>query len=250
LQRRILIADDHSLMRSTLKAALESHPDWQVCAEAKDGLEAVQEAVELMPDIVILDFTMPALDGLRAARKILSAAPAVPILLYTNHASSTLVVEAAKAGVRLVVSKSAPVEELFSAVESVLSGELVTPINAVTASSDGTAAGTAGGSRLPMPPGAPLGALAALDPAIAEVPLDANVAPDGGAASASGGAPPSSGAETATPPSAASDPSRSSATGAADRPSAPPDAPGPPDAVRKHRARRRPRAAAASGGLK
>jgi DNA-binding NarL/FixJ family response regulator len=245
LQRRILIADDHSLMRSTLKAALESHPGWQVCAEAKDGLQAVQEAVELMPDIVILDFTMPAMDGLRAARKILSAAPAVPILLYTNHASSTLVVEAAKAGVRLVVSKSAPVEELFSAVESVLSGELVTPINAVTPSIDGTAAGTADRSRPLMPPDV----LAALDPAIAEVPLNANVAP-AGAASASGGAPPSSGAETATPPSAASDPSRSSATSAADRPSAPPGAPSPPDAVRKHRARRRPRAAAASNSLK
>jgi DNA-binding NarL/FixJ family response regulator len=127
MSRRILIADDHDLVRRTLKTALEGHEDWQVCAEAKDGLEAVQLALEFLPDAIVLDFTMPFLDGVAAAKKILSVCPRVPIVLYSQHASSTLVIEATHAGVRQVVSKSVPIDHLLDAVAAALNGR---PANA------------------------------------------------------------------------------------------------------------------------
>jgi DNA-binding NarL/FixJ family response regulator len=96
LAYRILIADDQELVRKMLKTLLETHADWEVCAEAANGLEAVQKAAELQPDIIILDLAMPEMDGLHAAREILSNNPAVPILLHTNHAFSSLALEAKK----------------------------------------------------------------------------------------------------------------------------------------------------------
>ena len=117
---RILIADDHSLVRKVLKTTLENHSDWQVCGQATNGLEAVQKAAELQPDIIILDFAMPFMDGLQAARKILTASPGIPILMFTNYAFPTLMMEAANVGVRQVVDKGLAGEELFSAVQSIL----------------------------------------------------------------------------------------------------------------------------------
>jgi DNA-binding NarL/FixJ family response regulator len=103
-----------------LKTLLETHAGWQVCAEAANGLEAAQKAAELKPDIIILDLAMPEMDGLHAAREILSNSPAVPILLHTNHAFSSLVLEAKKNGIREVLNKSASEQELITAVESLL----------------------------------------------------------------------------------------------------------------------------------
>ena len=103
-----------------LRALLETHADWQVCAEAANGLEAVQKAAELKPDAIILDLAMPVMDGLHAAREILSKSPAVPILLHTNHAFSTLALEAKKNGIREVINKSASERELIRAVEALL----------------------------------------------------------------------------------------------------------------------------------
>jgi DNA-binding NarL/FixJ family response regulator len=117
---RILIADDHSLLRNALKALLEEHSDWQVCAEAKTGLEAVQKAAEFKPDVIILDFAMPVMDGLRAAREIHSASPAVPILMYTNYFFSALAIAATIAGVHQVIDKGAGAGQLLTAVETVL----------------------------------------------------------------------------------------------------------------------------------
>lgn len=117
---RILIADDHNLLRHVLKAMLEEHSDWQVCAEAKNGLQAVQKTAELKPDVIILDFAMPVMDGLRAAREIHSVSPAVPILMYTNYFFSTLALEASIAGVRQVIDKGTGADELLAAVETVL----------------------------------------------------------------------------------------------------------------------------------
>jgi DNA-binding NarL/FixJ family response regulator len=120
LAYRILIADDQELVRKMLKTLLETHADWQVCAEAANGLEATQKAAELQPDIIILDLAMPEMDGLHAAREILSNNPAVPILLHTNHAFSSLALEAKKNGIREVINKSASEQELISTVESLL----------------------------------------------------------------------------------------------------------------------------------
>jgi DNA-binding NarL/FixJ family response regulator len=103
-----------------LRTVLETHADWQVCAEAANGLEAVQKAAELKPDVIILDLAMPEMDGLHAAREILSDTPAVPILLHTNHAFSSLALEAKKNGIREVLNKSISEQELLSAVEALL----------------------------------------------------------------------------------------------------------------------------------
>src|SRR5580704_6255333 len=119
---RILIADDHSLVRKVLKTTLESS-GWHVCAQATNGLEAVQKAAELQPDLIILDFSMPLMDGLEAARRILSASPSVPILIFTNYFFPSLVEEAEAAGVRQVIDKGLAGNELFFAVESLLTGK-------------------------------------------------------------------------------------------------------------------------------
>jgi DNA-binding NarL/FixJ family response regulator len=120
---RILIADDHSLVRKVLKTTLENHSDWQVCGQATNGLEAVQKAAELHPDLIILDFAMPVMDGLGAARRILSASPSVPILIFTNYYFPSLLLEADSVGVRQVIDKGLAGNELFFAVETLLTGK-------------------------------------------------------------------------------------------------------------------------------
>jgi len=120
LPSRILIADDQSILRKALKALLEARVGWQVCGEAANGREAVQKSAELNPDLIILDLAMPVMNGLQAAREISSASPGVPILMYTNYALAPLALEARKYGVRQVVSKGDSMDELFSAVETLL----------------------------------------------------------------------------------------------------------------------------------
>ena len=82
---RLLIADDNATARKLLRALLETRQSWQVCAEAENGLEAVAQAAELKPDIIILDLAMPLMDGLHAAQTISAASPTTPIL-YAHHA--------------------------------------------------------------------------------------------------------------------------------------------------------------------
>jgi DNA-binding NarL/FixJ family response regulator len=126
---RILIADDHGPLRKTLKRVLEAHPGWEVCGEATTGLEAVQKAGELSPDVIILDLSMPVMGGLRAASEILAASPGMPILLFTNHAYPALTADAQKAGIRKVVSKVG--EQIVSAVEAVLDKRLQSALGTI-----------------------------------------------------------------------------------------------------------------------
>jgi DNA-binding NarL/FixJ family response regulator len=119
---RILIADDHSRVRKVLKTTLENHSGWQVCAEATNGLEAVEKAAEIHPDLIILDFAMPVMGGLEAARKILSVSPSVPILIFTNYRFPSLVRDAASVGVRQVIDKALG-HELDVAVETLLTAK-------------------------------------------------------------------------------------------------------------------------------
>ena len=118
---RIMIADDNAIVRSTLRGLLETRADWQVCGEATSGPQAVEQAAELKPDMIILVFAMPGRDGLQAARDIVSAFPDVPILLYTACAfSPEAKLEARKCGVRDVINKGASPEQLIGAIESLL----------------------------------------------------------------------------------------------------------------------------------
>ena len=121
---RILIADDHALVRRGIHATLDEDPRWQVVAEAEDGRAAVELAARLKPDVVVLDVTMPGLNGLDAARAILAADPAVRVLILTVHESEQLVHEVFRAGARGYLLKSDAGTELVAAVEALLAGRL------------------------------------------------------------------------------------------------------------------------------
>jgi DNA-binding NarL/FixJ family response regulator len=120
---RILIADDRQLMRDALKAIFALRPTWKVCGEASDGAEAVAKAVQLQPDLVILDFKMPLADGIRAASEILTAMPSTPIVMYTLYKTEELESAAKLVGVRAVVGKEDGVRNLLSAVDAELAAK-------------------------------------------------------------------------------------------------------------------------------
>jgi DNA-binding NarL/FixJ family response regulator len=122
---RILIADDSPVLRTTLRHLLESLQPCEIL-EAGDGQEAVAQALELHPDLVILDLAMPAVDGLNAARQISLALPTLPIVMYTMHFSPHLEVEAMKYGVRKLVSKTQS-SALVSTVQELLAAQATTP---------------------------------------------------------------------------------------------------------------------------
>lgn len=115
---RILIADDHEVARQGIRALLEGHSGWEVCAEAKDGREAVELASSVNPDLILLDIGMPNLNGLEAARQILAASPQVPILILTMLDSDHVVREVLRAGARGFLLKSDAGRDLVAAVEA------------------------------------------------------------------------------------------------------------------------------------
>src|ERR1700722_15276279 len=115
---RILIADDHDLMRRGVKALLQSRAGWEVCGEAHTGREAVSKAEELKPDVVILDISMPDLNGVDAAKRIRKVAPATEILILSVHYSDQLIREIVEAGVRGYIVKSDSDRDLVIAVET------------------------------------------------------------------------------------------------------------------------------------
>src|SRR3954453_1987446 len=115
---QILVADDHEVARRGIRAVLESHPGWEVCAEAKDGREAVELATSLRPDVILLDVGMPNLNGLEAARQILATSPDCAILILTMHDSDSVIREVLRAGARGFLLKSDAGKELVTAVEA------------------------------------------------------------------------------------------------------------------------------------
>ena len=119
---RILIADDHALVRQGLRSVLEAQTGWSVCGEAQDGREAVKLGLKLRPDIFLLDVTMPELNGLDATRQICRSLPGTPILILTMHDSDELCAEAVQAGASGCVLKSDSPRQLLGAVEAVAAG--------------------------------------------------------------------------------------------------------------------------------
>ena len=115
---KILVADDHDVVRRGIRALLEDQPGWEVCAEATNGRQAVEKAKQLKPDVVVLDVTMPELNGLEAARQIRKLFPNVEVLILTMHDSEQLVHEVVKIGARAYVLKSDAGRNLVAAVEA------------------------------------------------------------------------------------------------------------------------------------
>jgi DNA-binding NarL/FixJ family response regulator len=116
----LLIADDHTLVREGLRRVLAARPDWEICGEADNGREAVALALRLKPDLVILDFAMPELNGLEATRQIRAALPRTEVLMLTMHDADSLVPEALAAGARGFLLKSDAGHALVTAVATLL----------------------------------------------------------------------------------------------------------------------------------
>ena len=114
---RILIADDHALVREGLRKILEDQPGWVVCGEARNGREAVAKVRELKPDVLVLDFAMPELNGLEVTRQVRAAQPQTEVLILTMHESEQLARAILAAGARGFVLKSDAGTTLVTAVE-------------------------------------------------------------------------------------------------------------------------------------
>jgi DNA-binding NarL/FixJ family response regulator len=115
---RILIADDHTVVRAGLRALLESRAGWEVCAEAADGRDAVEKTTKFKPDVVILDIGMPLLNGVEAARQIHKSSPTSEVLILTMHESDDLVQQVVEAGARGYILKDDADRVLLAAVDA------------------------------------------------------------------------------------------------------------------------------------
>jgi DNA-binding NarL/FixJ family response regulator len=120
---RILLADDHSVMRTGLRLVLERQPDFEVVAEAADGREAVALAEQHHPEVVVMDVTMPSLNGIEAARQICSTLPGMSVVMLSMHSDEAYVLRALKAGARGYLLKEAAESDLIAAIRAVKAGK-------------------------------------------------------------------------------------------------------------------------------
>lgn len=120
---RILLGDDHTLMRQGLRKILEEQPDWEVVAEASDGRDAVRKTTALLPDLAILDIGMPLLNGIEATRQIVRRFPDIRILILSMHAAEPYIIQALKAGARGYLLKDTADTELIRGVAAIAAGK-------------------------------------------------------------------------------------------------------------------------------
>lgn len=122
-QTRVLLADDHKLMRSGLRLVIERHPELTVVGEADDGRQAVAMADSLKPDVLVMDIGMPNLNGIEAARQIADAHPEIAIVMLSMHSDEGYVLRALKAGARAYLLKDSAEADLSRAIQSVTDGK-------------------------------------------------------------------------------------------------------------------------------
>lgn len=121
---RVMVADDHAVVRAGIVALLAAEPGLEVVGEASDGLEAVEQALELRPAVVVMDVRMPGLTGDAATARIREAAPEVRVLVLTTYESDASILAAIEAGASGYLLKAAPADELIAGVRSVAAGEV------------------------------------------------------------------------------------------------------------------------------
>jgi two-component system response regulator NreC len=120
---RIMVADDHVLVRQGFKMILAAQPDMQIVGEAANGREAVEQAEKLQPDVVLMDVTMPELNGIEATRRLATASPRTRVLALSMHKDAVYVREILRAGARGYLLKDSAEADLIAAVRSVAKGE-------------------------------------------------------------------------------------------------------------------------------
>jgi DNA-binding NarL/FixJ family response regulator len=116
---RILLVDDHELVRQGIRSLLAMRPGWEVCGEAENGRQAVELVEQLAPDVVVMDVSMPVLDGLGALAAIHETSPELPVIMMTMHDTEDLTAHVVEAGAKGLLSKSEAASELLDAIESV-----------------------------------------------------------------------------------------------------------------------------------
>ncbi len=120
---KLLLVDDHAIMRDGIRALLSLHDDIEIVGEASEGREAVEKAQELAPDVIIMDIAMPGMDGLEATRRIIKKSPKVKVLVLTQHDNREYILSAIKAGIVGYVPKRALSSELILAIHTVYQGD-------------------------------------------------------------------------------------------------------------------------------
>jgi DNA-binding NarL/FixJ family response regulator len=121
---RTLVVDDHPIMRQGLTAMLTATPDFEVVGQASDGVEAVELAAELRPDLVLMDLRMPRLDGVAATEAVLRDVPTARVVVLTTYESDDAILGAVEAGASGYLLKAAPEEELLAGLRSVVAGQV------------------------------------------------------------------------------------------------------------------------------
>ena len=124
---KILIADDHEAVRKGVRFILDTRDGLEVCGEATNGFEAIEKTIELRPDLIIMDVTMPGMDGLAACKQIKSFQPQIPILIFSQHDGNEIVMAARDAKAQGFVTKSAAFEVLLKAIDALLNGRTFFP---------------------------------------------------------------------------------------------------------------------------
>jgi len=122
---KVLLVDDHALVRRGFRRMLEDEPTFEVVGEASDGLEAVECAEKLQPDVIVMDCALPQVNGIEASRRILASRPETAILMLSMHSEDTLIRQALEAGAKGYVLKNAMDLDLVSAIKKVAGGETV-----------------------------------------------------------------------------------------------------------------------------
>jgi DNA-binding NarL/FixJ family response regulator len=117
---RIFIADDHEIFRRGLRALLESRPGWEICGEAKDGKQAVAKVRDLDPDIIVLDISMPGLNGLQVTKRLIQSRPSSKVIILSQHEPSLFEASAREAGAQAYLTKTDVAQKLISAIEELV----------------------------------------------------------------------------------------------------------------------------------
>jgi len=126
---KILIVDDHPVVREGIGAMLKHEPDFKIVGEASNGLEALDQARELSPDVILMDLRMPEMDGVEAITKIKEAKPEIKFIILTTYSDDEYIFKGIAAGARAYLLKDAPRDELFKAIRAVYRGEsLIQPV--------------------------------------------------------------------------------------------------------------------------